>query len=131
MTRINVIPPKNLVRQHLIAEYRELPRVFKLAERWYERGCPNIENHPKAYTLGKGHVTFFYTRLEYLRKRFSEIVEEMLCRGYVVNFKFVPGVSVPSFMNQDWEPDETAINTNMKRIKQRLNTIYEEDFGYY
>lgn len=29
MTRINVIPVSELSDQHLIAEYRELPRVLK------------------------------------------------------------------------------------------------------
>ena len=29
MTRINVVPVKELSDQHLIAEYRELPRVIK------------------------------------------------------------------------------------------------------
>lgn len=31
MTRINRIPVEELSRQHLVAEYRELPRVFALA----------------------------------------------------------------------------------------------------
>ncbi len=29
MTRINVVPVETPTQQHLVAEYRELPRVFK------------------------------------------------------------------------------------------------------
>ena len=32
MTRINVVPPRLLLDEHLLAEYRELPRVFALAK---------------------------------------------------------------------------------------------------
>jgi hypothetical protein len=28
VTRINLVDPKELSRQHLVAEYRELPRIF-------------------------------------------------------------------------------------------------------
>lgn len=31
MTRINLIPPAQLSDQHLLAEYRELPRIFTMA----------------------------------------------------------------------------------------------------
>ena len=32
MTRINCVPVEELHQKHLVAEYRELPRVFRLAE---------------------------------------------------------------------------------------------------
>lgn len=32
MTRINLLPPAQLADQHLIAEYRELPRIFTLVK---------------------------------------------------------------------------------------------------
>ncbi len=33
MTRINCVPVEELSGPHLVAEYRELPRVFALAQR--------------------------------------------------------------------------------------------------
>lgn len=33
MTRINCVPVEELSGPHLVAEYRELPRVFALAEK--------------------------------------------------------------------------------------------------
>lgn len=38
MTRINLVDPSTLHTKHLIAEYRELPRVFALAEAAAFRG---------------------------------------------------------------------------------------------
>jgi len=121
MTRINVVPPKELTRQHLVAEYRELPRVFKLAEAWYKRNHPNYYKLPKDYTLGTGHVKFFYTRLGYLKSRFAALVNEMESRGYSPNFKETPNVSVPLSMWKDWTPTSEAISINKARILERLS----------
>lgn len=38
MTRINLIPPSELHYKHLVAEYRELPRVFGLVRRAQANG---------------------------------------------------------------------------------------------
>lgn len=65
MTRINCVPVQELSGPHLVAEYRELPRVFALVRKAALRGS---FSQPETYTLGKGHVLFFYTRLEYLAK---------------------------------------------------------------
>lgn len=60
MTRINCIPPRELSREHLIAEYRELPRIFALVRAAIARGeSPDDPRNPTSYTLGAGHVRFF------------------------------------------------------------------------
>lgn len=38
MTRINVVPVSELVDKHLVAEYRELPRIYKAAQKFYDNG---------------------------------------------------------------------------------------------
>lgn len=53
MTRINVIPVKELENMHLLAEYRELPRIFQLSKKAYED--KRKVKAPKFHTLGKGH----------------------------------------------------------------------------
>lgn len=127
MTRINVIPPKELCRQHLIAEYRELPRVFTLAANAFSRGeSPKDPRNPLKYTLGKGHVRFFYNKLTFLDKRFNELVSEMISRNYTTNF-------TSSFLENnnlftadwlcDYVPTEEAIKINRDRIEQRLSTM--------
>ena len=116
MTRINCVPPEELSRQHLLAEYRELPRVFKLAEKAYTAGCvPGIDK----YTLGAGHVKFFYKRLGYCKNRFHALREEMLRRGYQPSYDKTPTVIVEQDWFQDWTPDEHALRINRERILER------------
>ena len=85
MTRINCIPVEELTDKHLIAEYRELPRVFKLA-----RDPKPGEHIPTYYSLGRGHVKFFYNKLFYLEKRFLALVLEMRARGFKPNYLTPP-----------------------------------------
>jgi hypothetical protein len=36
MTRVNLIEPADLSNPHLLAEYREITRIYALAHRWGE-----------------------------------------------------------------------------------------------
>lgn len=64
MTRINVVDPALLSGAHLVAEYRELPRVFALALEASMRGeTPTDPRNPREYCLGPGHVRVFYPPL--------------------------------------------------------------------
>jgi hypothetical protein len=120
MTRINCVPVSELCRQHLVAEYRELPRVYALARMALQRN-EKPEDHPSQYNLGKGHVRFFYSRLAYVASRHQALVDEMLSRGYVVNFPSVPDLKGwPPDWLRDWRPDEQALEHNRARIKERL-----------
>lgn len=125
MTRINCIPPSELCRQHLVAEYRELPRVFALARAARLRGeSPDDPRNPRQYVLGAGHVRFFYDKLEYLRQRYRLLVQEMRRRGYTVNFGWgelwAANDDHPTSWLNDWEPDETATALNRARIEERM-----------
>ena len=72
MVRVNLIHPKSLADQHLIAEYDEILMLLG-----YVRRYPKKENIPEKYTLGKGHIKFFKDKLLYLKKRHELIKEEM------------------------------------------------------
>lgn len=121
MTRINCIPVEELTDAHLGAEYRELPRVFALAAAAYARG-DDPSTYPNAYTLGKGHVKFFYTRLNYIAKRYQQLVNECLRRGRKVNYHYIPGIysTLPPEWRQDWTPTPQAQVINRQRIADRL-----------
>lgn len=110
MTRINVIPPADLTDQHLIAEYRELPRVFALA-----RPDPAT---PPAYTLGVGHVRFFYPRTGYLTRRQGDIITECLRRGFAITQLEAPAPVVG--LDEDWTPTPEARAVNLARLAERL-----------
>ena len=124
MTRINCIPPEELVDKHLIAEYRELPRIFGLVKKAQERGLtPMSLGDRPSYILGTGHVKFFYDKLKYLTTRQYMLIDEMRKRGFKPNFVNID--ELMSGINQcwygDWEPDEVAMNINRERINERLN----------
>src|SRR5690606_34959791 len=88
MTRINCIPPAELSGPHLVAEYRELPRVFALARAAIARGeSPDDHRNPAEYRLGASHVRMFYSRLGYLARRQAALVEEMRLWGYRPQFE--------------------------------------------
>ncbi len=113
MTRINCVPPYELVDKHLVAEYRELPRVFTLARRLRPGEAP------AKYTLGRGHVLFFYDKLTYLHTRHGLLVEEMRRRGFTVNYP-LPPKNYDLELYGNWSPTEEAMTLNRERIAERL-----------
>lgn len=119
MTRINCVPVEELSGPHLVAEYRELPRVFALAQKAAARGS---FSQPNCYTLGKGHMLFFYTRLGYLARRHVALVNEMKRRNYKPSFAGVRREDFPAIPDHywnDWTPTEEALSLNRQRIKER------------
>lgn len=120
MTRINVVPPSELCRQHLVAEYREITRVFgqrRNAIQSRRKLAP-----PKEYTLGAGHVTFFTDKLGYVLERYHQLQAEMRARGYTVNA--VPDQDLTNGIDSRWfgqyTPTPQAVEINRQRIKERM-----------
>lgn len=119
MTRINCVPVTELSGPHLVAEYRELPRVYALARKAYERG-ESPDGHPTRYVLGPGHVRFFYSRLLYVRGRHRQLIKEMLRRGYKPNLTEVPSMDdLPDGWHRPWHPKSRDLRINRERIKER------------
>ena len=84
MTRINAhIKPKNLIDQHLLAELRELPRIPSMVVKYSQKDPQYLQfksKIPNQFTLGKGHVLFFYDKIEYLYNRFLLLMDEYYLR---------------------------------------------------
>lgn len=119
MTRINCVPVQELSGPHLVAEYRELPRVFALAAKAAARGKAPESAH---YTLGKGHLLFFYRRLAFLARRHGELVQEMRRRGYKPTFNGIKREDFPAIPDDfwnDWIPTDEALQLNRQRIEER------------
>lgn len=109
MTRINLVKPSELVDQHLMAEYREITRVSKLARPLKDYGF---------YKMSKGHVLFFYDKGLFLQKRTEELYQECIKRGFNVQYKaYKPH---PKGLNNDWTPSEKDIEVSKQRIKEKL-----------
>lgn len=123
MTRINVgIPPKDLTRQHLIAEHREIKRVPNVVS----KGKFNLKGQPKEFTLGTGHVKFFYDKLGYLKQRYEELYSECRNRGFDVTYYGDAWNDVPKHLMGDYTPTERDIQIITERINERLNGKVKE-----
>jgi len=138
MTRINCVPPSELHDKHLVAEYHELPRIYTLVRKAIARGMePKDFAAFNTYTMGSGHVKFFYTRLKWLAERQTLLVEEMLkrkMRPQSVRFEeLFSGIRRSWF--GDWLPDEAALAVNRARIAERLEEMKNKPkrkvVGYY
>lgn len=112
MTRVNCIDPKYLNDSYLLAEYRELPRIFELAKN---------KDIPSSYRLGTGHMKFFYDKLQFLVKRQHRLIEEMLQRGfrpkYIRPYDLI--LDKPKYLCNNWKPNVEDKLLNIERINQR------------
>jgi deoxyribonuclease (pyrimidine dimer) len=127
MTRINVVPVEDLSRQHLLGENKEILRVFGLVRKAKSRGINKYNfnqkvKQPSDYTLGEGHVKFFYDKLGFIVERYKQVTSEMIKRGYTPNIipesELVDGIE--SFWLKGYTPTENAIKINIERINERL-----------
>lgn len=121
MTRINVVRVEELSRQHLVAEYREIMRLPGNLNAWLNRKSkpPSFDEIPLEYKLGTGHVKFFFNKFLFLQKRFENLVDEMLSRGYNPRFTDSTIFIVDNLYYNDYTPTEEAIQINRQRIKER------------
>jgi deoxyribonuclease (pyrimidine dimer) len=124
VARINLVPPSELMDQHLFAEFREIKMVPKSLRRSIAaRGVSGLVI-PERFTLNRGHVSFFYDKGAYLVRRYEEIKEELRVRGFNFN-ELSPldpdGVfdSYPELRN-DYEPTAEALETVRERIREKI-----------
>lgn len=125
MTRINLVPPEELMDQHLFAEFREIKMIPKaLARSIKARGNVGVlENIPPVFTLNSGHVMFFYDKGAYLNHRYELIKQELTRRGIYFNRESLldpDGImsAAPWFCN--YEPDSTALRVIRARIAEKI-----------
>lgn len=99
MTRINVgISPEELPDRLLIAEHREIKRIPNLVK----KGKFSLANQPKSFTLGQGHVRFFYDKLLFLKNRYDALYSECLRRGFNVQNYASAFNDVPTSLYNDY-----------------------------
>jgi hypothetical protein len=126
MTRINAhIPPAKLCDQHLVAEYREILRTNALAiKRARKEGKSMLKNIQQSFTLGGGHVTFFYDKLLYIHLRFNALRGEMINRGMNATIEWsLNELDEFKWLYNDWPEDPTANQLIIERILERARTM--------
>jgi len=118
MTRINAgIPVTTLCDQHLLAEAREIKRIPNCII----SGRYNLIGQPKKFTLGTGHVKFFYDKQLYLFNRYQELYSECLKRGFKVTDFSNAWNGIPSNLLNDYIPSDADRLIIMDRINERLD----------
>lgn len=119
MTRINLVEPSELSGKHLVAEVHEITRVFGLARK--AQHDMHKRKQPAEYTLGTGHVLFFYDKLKYISDRYDSLCNEMINRGYQCNRinKEDLHQGIGKHMLFGYTPTPEAIAINRQRIKER------------
>lgn len=122
MTRINLIKPSELHYKHLVAETREITRIFGLARKNQRDILGGRKVLPKEYTLGTGHCLFFCSKLKFIADRYEALTSEMIRRGYKPNP--IPRedllADIDSKLIKDYIPTPEAININRQRILERM-----------
>lgn len=113
MTRVNVVPVEELCDAHILTEAREITRIPNCVN----SGRYNLKDQPNEYTLGTGHVKYFYSRLKWLHNRYNAVHKECLERGFNVTYKWPE--SVPEDLYNDAVISEHALKINRERIIAR------------
>ena len=117
MTRINIgVPPTQLTNKHLMAEHRELKRIPNVVR----KGRCRLDKIPKEFSLGKGHVSFFYDKLGYLKKRYLDLYEECVKRGFNIQSYISSWDGIPNTLMNDYNPTEKDIAIVKERIADRI-----------
>ena len=120
MTRINAgIEPLELIDQHLIAELHELPRIFTLVQNRIDKDSLGSVDIPPSFRLGSGHVTFFYNKLLYLKKRHDALRAEYT-RRFEKEWPFVATRAVIPTLSYTWN-DWTARAEDRELLLERIN----------
>jgi hypothetical protein len=118
MTRINVgVEPAELTNKHLIAEHREIKRIPNCIK----KGRYSLKGKPDKFTLGTGHVKFFYDKLEYLHNRYINLYFECLNRGFNVSDYSEAFEGLPSELYNNYEEKLEDRLIIQNRIKERLS----------
>lgn len=120
MTRINVgIDPRELPKSLLLAEHRELKRIPNCIK----SGRFNLNNIPDRFCLGDGHVSFFYNKLEYLRKRYIKIYDQCIHKKCNVENYLNSFDGIDPYFFGDYQETERDRQILLKRFAEKGHVL--------
>lgn len=120
MTRINVgVNPRELPSKLLLAEHREITRIPNAVK----TGRAILTNIPAKFTLGAGHVKFFYDKLGYLKIRYNSLHDECLKRGFKVTDKSDSFIGINQSLLNDYDEKPSDRIVIIERITSKGFTL--------
>ncbi len=82
-----------------------------------------MDGQPRQFTLGTGHVKFFYDKLGYLHRRYEAIYAECLRRGLDVTYFGNAWDGIDEKYMGEYTPTQEAANLVRNRIAERLGKL--------
>lgn len=117
MTRISVgVRAIELCDAHLIKERIELLRIPNAIK----SGKAVVKDIPKSFTLGTGHVKFFYDKLGYLRERYDELTLECIERDFKITDFSDSFLDLPSNLCNSYQERDIDRKIVVERVNERL-----------
>ena len=118
MTRISVgVRAIELCDAHLIKERVELLRIPNAIK----TGKAVVKDIPREFTLGKGHVKFFYDKIGYLHKRYSELTAECIERDFKITDFSDSFKDIPQSLWNNYEETQRDRDIVAQRVNERLS----------
>lgn len=125
MVRVNLIDPRYLSDQHLVAEYYEIAMLVA-----YIRKYPDLLDIPENFSLGQGHMKFFKNKVLYLRKRHKTIISEMRSRGFRAEMELdITGLDDRHM--KDWKPEKRDLEIVKYRLREKILIKNDGFYRYY
>lgn len=123
--RINAgIPVQNLSDEHLRAEEAEIA----MCPGFYNRVWKGKSIIPSQFTLGQGHISFFMNKKTWTLRRYKELHEECLKRGF-------DGIKDKSERWNTWNPKEdinyVPSNRDSLIVKERIISKINNSTGQF
>lgn len=117
MTRISVgVRAIELCDAHLIKERIELLRIPNSIK----SGKAVVKDIPRSFTLGVGHVKFFYDKLGYLQERYEELTAECIERDFKITDFSDSFLGLPSNLCNNYEEQDNDRKIVVERVNERL-----------
>lgn len=130
MTRISAgIKAKQLSDIHLRKERIEILRVpNKVKQNKYSpKTVPPLE-----FKLSSGHEVYFKNKLKYIHRRYNELTDECIKRGFNVTDYSDAFKDLPEHLYNDWDDNITKVKEIVsERITERLLGMKPKDLKYY
>lgn len=129
MTRINLIHETTLSPKHLSGEFHEITRVYSLVRKNVEAGRSVSDiKIPERFKLERGHVKFFYNKLDWITRRYVKLALELKYRNphskvdFDQVFKTIDDArrDIPTEWWNDWSPNPEDVAISYERILERL-----------